>query len=385
MTAPQQWPADARNRAMELAEEVGPVKAAEQTGIPVKTITSWRARRRAKAERERQAAEQQAAVDAALGAPVDPDDDLGGYLEQTVSAWFTLSTSARRKAQELVVAGRGREAKELTLTAAIAADKGKALAADRDAIVAEVAAVRAKALATVLVDVLHRFEIDVDDDTVAEVVHERLMALLAPAAGLADDIVREARARARRLAFDDPQRESLLARAGELDARAAKRAEQESRLAQFLEREIEELVGQVAEERVAQRPSPPGEGSPDDEPDEDEGLVDEEGAEPEPDPVPVVEPAPLRAVEPEPEGYRGPDKSWMRGSGGDPSGAPGGSRSRRLGRSGSVVAFASQADLEAGAEAAGVKPGAPVGRGEVDGLAMDDADRERLRRFMGGG
>lgn len=78
--------------------------------------------------------------------------------------------------------------------------------------------------------------------------------------------------------------------------------------------------------------------------------------------------------------WSGPDKSWMAGSGGRRSGSP-----RRLGPGGSTVAFASNADLAAGVEAAGVEPGAPVSRAEVDGLAMDEGDREKLRRFMGGG
>lgn len=380
MTAPQQWSPELRERALARAEEVGPTKAADELGVPVATVTSWRSRARASAARDRRIAEEQAAVDAGLGVPVNPDDDIDGFLEQAHGHWLRAMALSLRKADELTAAGKGRDARELRVAAGVCWDKARMIAADRPAIVAEVSAVRAHVLARVLVDVLRHLGHDITDEAVAEVVESRLRAALEPeASGLADDVIEEARARALRLTGGG-SRDGLRARADELDARAQRRAEDERRLSKFLDREIEELVDQVVEERVATRLSPPGEGSPDDEPDEDEGLVDDEPEEPEaeeePEPprpaavrrTPARRPRPLRAV--------GAAES-------DPA-IGDGSRRRRI-RAGSTMAFGSTGDMREAAEAAGLQPGAPVSAKEVDGFAMEEDDAARLKRFLGRG
>lgn len=297
---PRQYEPEVRARAVARAEEVGASDAARELGLPANTVSSWLQRARAKAERERRRAEEQAAVDASLGEPIDPTVDLPGHLAYSIEAWLELAEAARRRSREMVIAGRGMDAKSLATTGGIAVDKARLLVS----VEADLKAAHVQ---------LEESEVDL-----LVAAFDRAVSR----SGL--DPLAQARFRQVLVAELDAVLPEALATEGAAEAG----------LLAELEVEVERRVAA----RLAAEAARPA-------------VVDE----PRPEPEPVT---PLRPVEPERPALQ-------------PS--PGGS----------VVAFGSLSDMQAGVEAAtGARPGRPVGRKDVDGLAMDDRDRAKLERFL---
>lgn len=100
------WTDAERERALQLASEVGAAEASRRTGVPAGTLRAWRSR----------------SGEAGPPGGVDPED-WAERKRQGADDWWQTATDAVRKVRELVRSGDERRAKDLALTAAIAVEK----------------------------------------------------------------------------------------------------------------------------------------------------------------------------------------------------------------------------------------------------------------------